>query len=81
MQFHIRTVVTWENSGNETEPFGQCRIENHLIRAVSRKAAINKALRQAYTMPCYRDRDNADIPVEAEVVILGECDGSSTCCK
>ena len=80
MTFHMSTTVTWENLKNEKEPTGQYHNPNHLMRAVSRKAAINKALRQASALPCYFDRVNAEgmrVTVEAE--ILGVCNKHNCC--
>ena len=80
MTFHMSTTITWDNFRDPSEPTGQYHNPDHLIRAKTKKAAINKALRQAHALPCYLDRVSAGLRVEAEVRILCECN-LLACCR
>lgn len=60
MQYLIEIDVTW--------PEGSHRA-TRVIRAVSAKVALNKAVAVAVKLPCYKDREDAGIDVHAGATI------------
>lgn len=61
MLYHTQVRVLWQESSYQTM-YG--------VRAVSRKHALNKAVKYATSLPCYADREKEKIWVEAEVKLI-----------
>ncbi len=69
---YYTTKLTVEAFHKPTEKWHVFKL-NHTLLAVSRKHALNKALKVIQGLPCYADRvDHPDWQVGAEAGFLGE---------